>query len=473
MPATTPYDEVRYSNFPYAQTHPDRLATVARLHGLSPADPASCRVLELGCGAGGNLMAMATATPGIRAVGIDLAPGPVEEGRRAVEEVGLENVDLRQGDVLDLTAGQLGDFDYVIAHGIYAWVPGPVRDALMAAVKSHLAPGGIAYVSYNANPGGYFRRIMRDAGLWHARGVQDPVARVERAQELYGFLLENRASEGDAWGSVLANALPILVAGPVYRLVHDDLSEHWDPVWVADFAAHAERHGLGFLGDADIRQLLPERVPAEFEAPLRELAGGDRVAYEQHVDLLLCVFFRQTLLCHAGQEIDPLLDPERMRGLTFAARPGEDPPASGGLPAAVQEVLLARAPGTVGFDELAGAVGAEEGELAQALLSGFAAELLMPHAAPLRVAGADRERPAASPLARWQAARGADVTSLAYANVHMEEPAARLLLTLLDGERDRAAIRAEFEARTGVALTEDDLAANLETLARLFLLYEP
>ena len=28
---TTAYDEVRYSNFPYAQTHPDRLATVAIL----------------------------------------------------------------------------------------------------------------------------------------------------------------------------------------------------------------------------------------------------------------------------------------------------------------------------------------------------------------------------------------------------------------------------------------------------------
>ena len=33
------YDAVRYSNYPYAQTHPDRLATVAILHGLEPPDP--------------------------------------------------------------------------------------------------------------------------------------------------------------------------------------------------------------------------------------------------------------------------------------------------------------------------------------------------------------------------------------------------------------------------------------------------
>src|SRR5215210_3914356 len=208
MAATTRYDEVRYSNFPYAQTHPDRLATVATLHGLSPADPARCRVLELGCGAGGNVLAMTTATPGIAAVGVDLASRPIEEGRQAVEEVGLDNVELRQGDVLDLTDGQLGEFDYVIAHGVYAWVPPAVRDALMAAVKSHLAPDGIAYISYNANPGGYLRSVLRDAGLWYARGELDPVAQADRARELYAFLFDHRANDGDPWGALLAAALP-------------------------------------------------------------------------------------------------------------------------------------------------------------------------------------------------------------------------------------------------------------------------
>src|ERR1700760_2517985 len=81
---TTVYDEVRYSNHPYAQTHPDRLATVAMLHGLEPPDPFRARVLELGGGAGGNLIAMAAATPGIRAVGVDLALTAVEEGRAAI-----------------------------------------------------------------------------------------------------------------------------------------------------------------------------------------------------------------------------------------------------------------------------------------------------------------------------------------------------------------------------------------------------
>src|ERR1044071_5454662 len=110
------YDEVRYSNFPYAQTHPDRLATVAILHGLEPPDPFNARVLEIGCGAGGNLMAMAAATPGITAVGAHRAAVATEHGREVARAVGLDNVDLRQADVRALTDGHLGEFDYIVAH---------------------------------------------------------------------------------------------------------------------------------------------------------------------------------------------------------------------------------------------------------------------------------------------------------------------------------------------------------------------
>ena len=139
------YDEVRYSNFPYAQTHPDRLATVAILHGLEPPDPFRARVLEIGCGAGGNLMAMAAATPGIRAVGVDLAAVAIEDGRKVAAAVGLDNVDLQQGDVRALTDGHLGEFDYVVAHGVYGWVPADAREALLAIrCRSVLLPDPLA-----------------------------------------------------------------------------------------------------------------------------------------------------------------------------------------------------------------------------------------------------------------------------------------------------------------------------------------
>ncbi len=466
---STPYDEVRYSNYPYAQTHPNRLATVAILHGLTPPDPESARVLELGCGAGGNLMAMAAATPGVRAVGVDLAAAPIEEGRAAAAEVGLTNLELRHGDVRELTAGALGEFDYVIAHGLYAWVPPDAREALMASVAAHLAPEGLGYVSFNAYPGGYFRRMLRDIGLWHARGIDDPLERAAKAQELYKFLNEQRATEADTFGAVLEREVPPLADGPLYRLVHDDLADDWDPVWFADFAAHAARHGLAFVGEADLSGLRSELLPEDVVADVWKIAGGDRVSFETFSDLLIARHFRQPVLCRAGAPVETEPAPEHATRLHWAARPHAEPP-EGALAAEAFGELHRRLPRAMGFEELRAALGAEAGALGDALLEGFRRERLIPHAVPLHAAEEPGERPVASPLARWQARQGPSLTSLAYTTVRMEEPAARLLITLLDGTRDRAAILADFHARTGLELTAEDLDTNLTELARLFLL---
>ena len=470
----TTYDEVRYSNFPYAQTHPDRLATVAAMHGLSTPDPSTARVLEIGCGAGGNLLAMAAATPGITAVGIDLAAGPIAEGRAVAETVGLTNVDLRQGDISDLRDGGLGEFDFVIAHGVYAWIPEPVRDDLLAAIHSHLAADGLGYVSYNANPGGFMRRALREAGLWYAGDAQGPAQRAERAQELYRFVWENRAGTTDWWGGLLESQLEAFAHGPVYRLVHDDLAEFWSPVWFADFARRSAANGLTYVGDADLTNLLRDRVPEDVAGDLEAFAGGDRITHEQTIDILRCVFFRQSVVCRDSRTPAQAPVVDALRSLHFGVRlgdPGDEPPA--GLLGSTVALLRSRAPDTVAFPELRAATGADPDELCEALLAGFLAEIVMPHRAPLRaVRVAGVERPTASLLARHQARTETAVTSMAYTTVHMTEPAARLLLTLLDGTRDREAIRTEFREQTGVAISPEDLEANLEALARLFLLSE-
>ena len=346
---TTIYDDVRYSTLPHAGTHPDRLATVATLHGLEPPDPFHGRVLEIGCGAGGNLMAMVAATPGLRALGVDLAAGPIAEGQAAAAAIGLRNLTLRQGDVRELTDGHLGEFDYVVAHGVYGWMPPDANDALLATVAASLAPGGIAYVSYNVQPGGYFRRMLRDAGLWHARGITAPLKRAEKAQELYRFLAQRRATSDDAYGALLERELP-LVDGPLYSLVHDDLAEFWEPVWFAEFAAHAARHGLDYVGEADLFDFRSAALPEDI-AEVWRLADGDRVAYETYTDLLTARHFRKSVLCRAGAEVSVSPAPDRTARLHWAARPNADPPKVGLLAAAFARLDRERHR-TVAFDEL-------------------------------------------------------------------------------------------------------------------------
>src|SRR5439155_11327019 len=100
--ATTSYDEVPYSDYVFSYTHPTCVGAVAALLGMRPADPARCRVLELGCGSGANLIPMAYDLPGSEFVGIDLSPRQIDGGRQAVAALGLTNIDLRPCSILDV-----------------------------------------------------------------------------------------------------------------------------------------------------------------------------------------------------------------------------------------------------------------------------------------------------------------------------------------------------------------------------------
>ena len=312
--------------------------------------------------------------------------------------------------------------------------------------------------------------MLRDVGLWHARDVvDDERARAEKARELYLFLKEQRITSADTYGALLEREVPVLSDAPIYRLVHDDLSEFWHPVWFAEFAEHAARHGLGYVGEADLFGLRTEMLPEGVEPEVWKLAGGDRIAFENYSDLLTARHFRQSVLCRAHEAVSADPDPVRAQRLHWAVRPKAEP-LEVGLLADAFAVLDRRRPLAVGFAELRDALDAEPVALAEALIDGFRRERLIPHAGRLRAASDPGERPIASPLARWQAAKGPDLTSLAYQTVRMEEPAARLLITLLDGTRDRAAIRSELQTRAGLDLSDEDLDANLVELARLFLL---
>src|SRR5689334_6270857 len=101
-PPGNSYDEMPYESYPYPQAHPSRLATVATLFGMSPPPVAKCRVLELGCAAGGNLIPMAEMLPGSEFVGVDLSGRQVADGQALVKALGLANITLRHASILDV-----------------------------------------------------------------------------------------------------------------------------------------------------------------------------------------------------------------------------------------------------------------------------------------------------------------------------------------------------------------------------------
>jgi SAM-dependent methyltransferase len=442
----TVYDEVPYANLPFAQARPSVFATVAALHGLTPPDPRGARVLELGCGAGANLAGIAAANPEATAVGVDLAPSAIEAARATAAAAGLGNLHFDVADVLALTNGELGEFDYVIVHGLYAWSPEPVREAVLAACRSHLASDGIAYVSYTAHPGGHLRQMLREAAQFHARGLEDPRERAERARGLFTLLDGLEQSGGPSfYGGVVGDDVHALATAPETMLVHDLLGGAYEPVWFSDFAAAAGRHGMAYVGD-----VIPEssRRPPWSEgvdAFVDDAAGEDRIAREQYFDLLVLRRFRHSLLCRDSLRPSAQVD----RG-------------------AVQRMLVEEdGSAPVPFETLRERRGAADAdELAEALVAAFDAGRVAFHAVPSPAARVAGERPLASALARSQARPGAIVTTLENHVVRINDEPTAALLGLLDGTRDRAASRADFPGE----LTEDSLEAALAKLAELGLL---
>src|SRR3954462_4967292 len=167
------YDQVLYPSYTHGQTHPDRLAVISRLFGLQTPPVGGCRVLELGCGNGANLVPMAWGLPGSEFLGVDLAGEPIAQGQRMITDLALSNIRLVHGSITEIDE-RWGAFDYIIAHGFYSWVPADIQERLLTICQERLSPQGVAFVSYNAFPGGHLRNMLREMMLFHVRGCEAP-----------------------------------------------------------------------------------------------------------------------------------------------------------------------------------------------------------------------------------------------------------------------------------------------------------
>src|SRR5207248_1247580 len=139
------YDSVPYRGGAHVQSQPDNLATIATLAGLAPAPPERCRVLELGCATGANLIPMAFEFRSSAFTGIDLSPVQIERARSEADALGLTNIDLRAMSILDADAS-LGAFDYIVCHGVFSWVGRAVQEKIFGICRAQLAPHGVAYI---------------------------------------------------------------------------------------------------------------------------------------------------------------------------------------------------------------------------------------------------------------------------------------------------------------------------------------
>jgi SAM-dependent methyltransferase len=484
MDVPTPYDTMPYPTGSYAQTHPDRLATVATLFGMSPAGPGRCRVLELGCGDGGNLLPMAFAMPESRFLGVDLSSTAIASGRDLLAQARMTNVRLEVGDLLGFEP-EAGAYDYVIAHGLYAWVAPPVQDRVLALCARALAPQGVAMVSYNAYPGSRLREVIREMALYHIRDVTEPAERLARAKGLLRFLGKAWPEPTDVrfWVGKQADLALNRVRDNLY---HDELEVDYRPVYFHQFMEHAGRHGLQYLGESDFFEMNEELCPSSSLELVRSFGPDRLLEKEQYMDFMKCRAFRQTLLCRRdvalkrsihGAVMDrfrvetrsELVPKKDAAGpVEYKSSRGATMTTSDAFTKKMMALLEASTPRALSFQELQ-TEGVKDNDLRLLLLGMYGTSMinLRLWQAPCMIEPG--ERPEASLLARAQLERGSVVTNLVHVDLNLVDREIRSLLRLLDGTRDRPALLKELTA-AGVAVKPEGLDVTLRRLARMAVL---
>ncbi|MEM9455935.1 MAG: class I SAM-dependent methyltransferase [Myxococcota bacterium] len=460
------YDQVPYTSYPYPQPHPDRLHVVASLFGAHPAPVTACRVLELGCGAGGHLLPMAELLPDSEFVGVDRSREQIASGREIIAEAGLPNIELRHADLMTVDA-TWGTFDFIVCHGVYSWVPPAVQDKILEILRTRLRPNGVGYVSYNVYPGWHLREMVRHMMRYHVRELSDPATRVRQAKALLNFLGHNVSDQQGAYGTSLRKELALLQALPDDYLYHEHLEDDNQPIYFHQFAERLQQHQLQYVGETDLQTMLAAGLSPTATETLERIAP-DLFTREQYMDFVRNRQFRATVVCHEGIELRRELGPAAAAPLSFEytgplgeapidltpdvphvfAGPGDVEMKTSSSVTKAALVLLARAwPMALRVDDLfarASALVREAGlplapdarqTLATDLLGccfggGIGVRRWIP---PL--ATQPTERPRVSRVARAQARRNRFVASLHHQVIRIDR-AQQQIIQRLDGEHD-------------------------------------
>ena len=515
-PPTNSYEKMPGESRPLQATHIDVLAVTAALAGLTPVAIKACRVLEIGCAVGGNLLPMAQALPESTFVGIDLSPRQIALAQKTATGAGLKNI---RFEVRDFTAlpEDFGHFDYIIAHGIYHWVNPAAREQLLGTIKRLLSPQGVAYVNYHVYPGWRAREMFRDILVAKTAGQTDPRARVAEARQFIAFLsVQGQASGEGVYANQLRQEASFLSTVPDEYFLHEYLEADPNALYFQQFVDQLTLNELTYVGEikpGPSRLKLAEALKNEQPDLVH-----DWTRLEQYVDHIQGGFIRRSLICHAEQVVSREPRIEAIESFSISCRVvptvgqgnvrSNDPIPfrfPDGMTVNITEphvktILVALAqvwPLTVSFEEMLEVIrvdlkfgesfavaGSPERVLVlQTLAVCHAMTLVDLHAAPLGYALQSGEKPLASPLARFQAREGKSVTNVLHALVVSLSKVDRLILAHLNGNRDRAALVGVIKAaiakgilpdptKDSQAATEAGLTENIEqvleqSLARL------
>jgi trans-aconitate methyltransferase/methyltransferase-like protein len=458
------YNELPYPSMPFAYTQPAHLAALACLFGLETPAADRARVVELGCASGGNIIPLAARFPNARFVGIDLSQRQVGDGRKRVEALGLQNIEIRQGDLANVRlSGE--EFDYVICHGVFSWVPSDTQDRILEICADGIAPNGLAAISYNVLPGWHLRRAVRDICIHHVGTEGTPRERVAGARKILAQIAEG-VSDNEPYGLLLRREAERIAQLPASYVLGEFLAPDNHPMHFHEFVARTEKHGLMYLCEGNLASSISESLFPDTERRLRAMSGASAFDVEQYKDFFTGRPFRRSVLTkpRAPDSAATAPNPDRLRSLHLASPLQHDPSESDehlsvykddrGRLIRAKEPHLRRAldrladayPSTCSLVQLidVSADPGVEARVCHALFTLVSAGQATISTVPLRSGRAMAERPRVWPVARVEANAGQPwLTNLRHDAVALN-PVVRRFAACVDGSRDRRDLRAQL-----------------------------
>jgi SAM-dependent methyltransferase len=210
---------------------PSRLRLAAATGGVTPPPADDFDYCEIGCAHGDTTAALAAAHPRARFLGVDIVREHIVSAKKLARDGALENVGFLESDFEALIEEDIGDFDFIAAHGVLSWISPEKRRALERFVQAKLKPGGLFYVSYNAMPGWSGVEPLRQLLLSPLGGSPDAPT-MERAKLGLHFAqtMANAGAEYFARNPSSNDMLATMTKVGLPYVVHEYLPDHWSPM---------------------------------------------------------------------------------------------------------------------------------------------------------------------------------------------------------------------------------------------------
>ncbi len=214
----------------------------------------------------------------------------------------------------------LPDFDFICLHGIWSWISDENRHTIVDFIRRKLKVGGVAYISYNTQPGWAAMVPMRHLLTLHSdlmgASAQGIVPRIDAALAFAEKMMA--ANPGFAKANPLVGAKLDKLRGQNRNyLAHEYFNRDWMPMPFATMAQWLAPAKVGFACSATYQEHVDGiNLTPEQKAVVQEI--GNTTFRESVRDFMVNQQFRRDYWVKGVRTLTPLEQTEQLRAQRVA-----------------------------------------------------------------------------------------------------------------------------------------------------------